>query len=171
MPGQLLYNLPFGNIARVPLRFGLGLMLGLAVCGAFGLAGLISKMQFSFPRLQAGLTLPLVAGGLIFLEFLPLPRALVDTRIPSFYQQIREEGRWNDFAVLEMPDSVTTYSMYYQTEHHHPILNAYLSRNPECRFNLKNAIFFSPAAGRPDFAFSGGGLNFSGISALTTGAG
>ncbi len=81
-----------------------------------------------------------MAGGLIFLEFLPLPRALVDTRIPSFYQQIREEGRWNDFAVLEMPDSVTTYSMYYQTEHHHPILNAYLSRNPEYPFEQNPGI-------------------------------
>ena len=132
LPGQWLYYLPFGDIARVPLRFTLGLMLSLAICAAFGLDWLMRQKLPRFSSAQR--LLPLIAGGLIFLEFLPIPRSLVETEVPAFYQQLRDEGKWNDFAVLEMPDSVTTLSMYYQTTHQHPILNAYLSRSPAYPF-------------------------------------
>jgi hypothetical protein len=140
LPGQLLYYLPFGNIARVPLRFGLMLMLGLAICAAFGLDWLTKNFRLIKNPTLSKTALPLLAGSLIFLEFLPLPRILVGTQIPSFYQQIRNEGKWNDFAVFELPDSVTTLAMYYQTAHQHPILNAYLSRRPEYNFEQTPGI-------------------------------
>ena len=135
LPGQLLYSLPFGNIARVPLRFGLGLILALAICAAYGLTWLTSLKHVPMRRV-----VPLIAGGLIFLEFLPLPRILVETQIPAFYNQLRTEGQWEDFAVLELPDSVTTLAMYYQTTHQHPILNAYLSRRPDYPFEQTPGI-------------------------------
>ncbi len=140
LPGRLLFDLPFGNIARVPLRFGLGLMLAIAICAAFGLGWLMKRFSLNGSRANLRRALPLVAGGLIFLEFLPIPRTLVDTPVPAFYQQLRNEGKWNDFAVLEMPDKATNLAMYYQTVHQHPILNAYLSRRPVYPFEQTPGI-------------------------------
>ncbi len=139
LPGRLLYNLPFGNIARVPLRFGLVTILTLAVLAAYGLNHLTLKLKVRFRR--PGLTywsVPALAVFLIFLEFFPGPRTLVDTMVPSFYQQLAHEGPWNEFAILETPDrgnaSIISKAMYYQTVQGHPMVGGYLSRKPDYPF-------------------------------------
>ncbi len=136
MPDRLLYNLPFGNIARVPLRFTLITMLAGAMLAAFGLDWLVKKRLARWGwGWWAG---PLLAGILVFLEFMPGARALDDTRVPAFYSQLQTEGTWKDFAILETPDrwdlSIIEPAMYYQSVHHHPIQNGYLSRKPEYSF-------------------------------------
>jgi hypothetical protein len=138
LPGALMFKLPFGNIARVPLRYTLITTLCLAVLAAYGLAWLITYARKRLKgRRGAGWALPALAGLLIFLEFFPGPRPLADTAVPAFYQQIAKEGRWNDFAVLETPDAATSIiskAMYYQTVHQHPIVGGYLSREPDYPF-------------------------------------
>lgn len=139
LPGRLLYNLPFGNIARVPLRFGLVTILALSILAAYGVKLLRQKLQdrLGRPRLT-GWGVAGVAGFLIFLEFFPGPRTLVDTTVPPFYQQLAREGAWNDFAILETPDrgsaSIISNAMYYQTVQGHPIVSGYLSRKPDYPF-------------------------------------
>jgi hypothetical protein len=134
MPGKLLYYLPFGNIARVPLRYTLVTMLALAVLAAYGLDWLAKKGA----EARWKLLIPALAGLLVFLEFFPGPRTLADTTVPAFYTQLRNEGQWNDFAVLETPDggsaSIVSQAMYYQTVHQHPIVGGYLSRKPDYPF-------------------------------------
>ncbi len=139
MPGKLLYNLPFGNIARVPLRYTLITMLCLAVLAAYGLDWLSRNLPGRLRGVRwVGLGLPFVVGLLVFLEFYPGARTLADTTIPRYYSQLRDEGSWNDFAVLETPDggnaSVVSKAMYYQTLHQHPLVGGYLSRKPEYPF-------------------------------------
>jgi hypothetical protein len=135
MPGKLLYNLPFGNIARVPLRYSLITMLALAMLAAYGLDWLTKRLT-GRPRWK--LLAPTLAGLLVFLEFFPGPRSLADTTVPAFYQQLRTEGQWNDFAILETPDggsaSIVSRAMYFQTVHQHPIVGGYLSRKPDYPF-------------------------------------
>ncbi len=126
LPGQLISNLPFGSIARVPLRFVLLVMLSLAMLAAFGL--LKASAMWPFHANWQRLALPLGAGLLVFAEFLPIPRVLHDTAVSPFYAQIKNEGAWNDFALLETPDRVSAIAEYYQTVHNHPILGGYLSR-------------------------------------------
>ena len=139
LPGALMFKLPFGNIARVPLRYTLITTLCLAVLAAYGLAWLIKYVQHRLQgRREVGWALPALAGLLVFLEFFPGPRPMADTAVPAFYQQIAKEGNWNDFAVLESPDSsnasIISKAMYYQTVHQHPMVGGYLSREPDYPF-------------------------------------
>jgi hypothetical protein len=130
LPGQLIFSLPFGSIARVPLRFVLLVMLALAMLAALGLDYLQTQLEKLQPHRVAlwQWLPPIIAGSLIFLEFLPLPRVLHDTSYSPFYAQIRDEGAWNTFALLETPDNISAIAEYYQTIHQHPILGGYLSR-------------------------------------------
>ena len=80
LPGQLISSLPFGNIARVPLRFVLLVMLSLAMLAAFGLAK--AATMWPFQANWQRLALPVCAGLLVFVEFLPIPRVL---QIPAFH--------------------------------------------------------------------------------------
>ena len=59
---------------------------------------------------------------------MPLPRVLHDTSVSPFYTQVKNEGNWNDFALLETPDKVSAIAEYYQTVHNHSVLGGYLSR-------------------------------------------
>ncbi|MBN9388387.1 MAG: hypothetical protein J0I20_10075 [Chloroflexi bacterium] len=139
LPGSLIFKLPFGNIARVPLRYTLVTTLCLAVLAAYGLAWLLNfiktrlKDRLKRPALLTW-ALPALAGLLVFLEFFPGPRTLADTTVPAFYSQIAKEGNWNDFAVLETPDSgsasIISKAMYYQSVSQHPMVGGYLSREP-----------------------------------------
>jgi hypothetical protein len=137
LPGLLLYYLPFGNIARVPLRYTLVTSLMLAILVAYGLSWLATRLQ-NRKLSWAGVVVPLVAGTLIFLEFLPLPRPLVNATIPPYYAQIANEGNWNDWAILDTPDgdraSIISRAMYYQSAHGQPIIGGYLSRKPDYSF-------------------------------------
>jgi len=148
LPGRLLYNLPFGNIARVPLRFGLVTFLALAVLAAFGLNWLESKLfrrPVKFLPARWGGWLPAaLAGLLVFLEFFPGIRPLIDTAVPAVYTQLAAESSWNDFAVLETPDrddaSIISKAMYYQTVQGHPMVGGYLSRKPTYPFKNYSGI-------------------------------
>lgn len=128
--GKLLYAIPLGNILRVPLRFTLLVMLALGICAAYALGWLNNRYkQKGFDGWKLAV-FPVFAGLLIFLEFLPIPRVLVSTDISPFYQQISEEGKWNEFAIVELPDAVRARAMYFQTVGQHPITTGYISRKP-----------------------------------------
>ena len=135
LPGRLLYNLPLGNISRVPLRFTLITMLALGMLAAYGIDWLARRWS---SKTWTQWAVPVVAGLLVCLEFLPGSRGLTSTSVDAFYTQIRNEGSWNDFAVMETPDrgdvSVISPAMYFQTVHQHPIIGGYLSRKPEYNF-------------------------------------
>ena len=171
LPGYWLYNLPLGNISRVPLRFALITGLALAILAAYGLAWLSERTG------RIGWTKwawPTVAGLLVLLEFLPGSRPLADSTVPAFYTQLRSEGQWNDFAVLETPDrgnaTIISRAMYYQTTAQHPMVGGYLSRKPQYDFqnypgiaDLLNLDFGTEASdilGRASLANTLGVLQF-----------
>ena len=141
LPGSLIFKLPFGNIARVPLRYTLVTTLCLAVLAAYGLGWLVNFVQSRLKNRRLGQVrwaIPAMAGLLVFLEFFPGPRPTADASVPAFYSQIAKEGNWNDFAVLETPDSssasIISKAMFYQSVSQHPMVGGYLSREPDYPF-------------------------------------
>ncbi len=142
LPGGFMFKLPFGNIARVPLRYTLVTTLCLAVLAAYGLGWLVNfartRMKNSRIRRGQDWILPALAGLLVFLEFFPGPRPTAATSVPAFYSQIAKEDPRNDFAVLETPDSsgasIISKAMYFQTVSQHPMVGGYLSREPDYPF-------------------------------------
>lgn len=123
MPARLLYSLPLLNVSRVPVRFSVIIMLALGVLAAAGVARLQNRLGDNRPWLKKAL--PALGVALVFLEFFPGGRTLVDTAIPSFYSQMDKEP---GYAVFEMPDKFTSHGMYFQTLHQHTIVGGYTSR-------------------------------------------
>jgi len=129
LPARLLYSLPIVNISRVPVRFLLVVMLALGILAGLGVARLqtwLSKVGRGNPAptyIKFGV--PVLAIGLILLEFFPFGRTLESTSVPAFYNQLDKNG---GYAILEMPDKSVSRGMYYQTIHQVPLIAGYTSR-------------------------------------------
>jgi len=125
LPGILLYIIPIFSFLRDPGRFGLIVMLAMAVLSGYSLADI-------FGRVKKKNLVMIFVSALILFEFLAAPLTLTDTKIPEFYKNISaEDGK---FAVLEVPTPVfcNGYSqvMYYQSEHEKSIFSGMVSIVP-----------------------------------------
>lgn len=130
-PWALLRYVPILGAARMPSRFSILVMLGIAALAAFAVRDLSARARR--PRiLVAAISLVLLA------ELLPAPRTLHSAEVPSVYRIIRDDPR--PVRVLDLPfglrDGLTSHGnttaawQYYQTLHEKPILGGYLSRLP-----------------------------------------
>jgi hypothetical protein len=130
LPGALIYELPILNITRVPARFAVVAILGLAVVAAWGL----SRLE----NLWSGRRVGVIVTGLVLLtlgfELLPAPYPLSTYNVSPFYQTLAGQPG-SDYSVMEVPLNSGKYQ--YQTAylaaqmtHGKPDLNGYISRNP-----------------------------------------
>jgi hypothetical protein len=145
LPFILLHYIPLVKANRVPNRFGVLVMLALAVLagfGAFWLLKQVTKNRSTAARVLAGVGALLLAGLLIF-EHWSVPLPLTDARIPPAYESVAaEEG---DFAILQLPmgwrngfgvqGAESTQTQYYQTYHGKRLLSGNISRNPPFKFD------------------------------------
>lgn len=131
-PWALLRYVPVIGAARMPPRFSIVVMLGMAVLLAFAMRELRALVRR--PRLfTAGV------GMLLVIELVPAPRVLHTAAVPSVYSAIAEDER--PLRVLNLPfglrDGLSSYGnttaawQYYQTVHQKPILGGYVSRLPQ----------------------------------------
>jgi hypothetical protein len=141
-PFALVSRLPFFSGNRYPSRYGVLVLLCLAVLAAQGLIWLgYWARQRQWPA-----ALPALLVGLLFLaEQLAAPLPLSDFRIPAIYDRLAAEP--GDFAVLELPtgwrngarvlgrsDVLIMRQQWYQTAHAKRRLGGNTSRNPEYKF-------------------------------------
>jgi hypothetical protein len=131
LPGALIYEIPILNITRVPARFGIVAILGLAVAAAWGLSRL--ERTFAGKRLAFNLLTGLALLGLGF-ELLPAPYPLVEYKVSPFYQTLAQQPG-GDYSVMEVPLNYGKYQyrsdyLEAQMTHNKPALNGYISRNP-----------------------------------------
>lgn len=137
LPYALTHFLPVLNANRSVNRFGLVVMLALAVLVGYALDWLLRRPLFSRrPRLALVVT-ALLLGGLLF-EHLAWPMPLSDARTPAFYQQIAQEP--GQFAIMHLPlgwrnsfrvfGAEDTRLQWYQQTHQRPMLGGNISRSP-----------------------------------------
>lgn len=136
LPTGWLQKLPLGSIVRVPIRFVTPAMLGLGMAAGFGLDSLIKKLNtgsiLAKYRTRLPAALAAVALLLVFLEFYPGGRTLLELKTPAFLTQLKNEPPG---AVLEMPLlKIQPIAMYDQTVHGKPIVGGYLARKPNFDF-------------------------------------
>jgi hypothetical protein len=131
LPGALIYELPILNITRVPARFAIVAILGLALVAAWGL----SRLENAWPRhrrVANALTgLALLALGF---ELLPAPYPLAPYEVSPFYHMLAAQPG-SDYSIMEVPLNFgkyqyTTNYLEAQMTHGKPDLNGYISRNP-----------------------------------------
>lgn len=150
IPGiYLIYSLiPFFNIIREPARFDLVLTLALAILAAYGTKELLASRK---EKAGSGLfatekSFAALLSILILVEYAGLPitggylaNFFTTNPIPLAYSQIASIP--GNFSILSLPaiqgsgdvkpELYVGMSMYYQTEHHHPLLSGYTSRTNE----------------------------------------
>lgn len=139
-PFALVSRLPFFSGNRYPSRYGVMLLLCVAVLAAAGAAALLRRARPDRVRLGATLL-----GVLFLLEHLAAPLPLSDLRVPSLYTELAAQP--GDFAVLELPtgwrngarvlgrsDLLIMRQQWYQTVHGKRRLGGNTSRNPEYKF-------------------------------------
>jgi|GEM_PF-1884651 len=134
-PNRLLYALPFGDIASIPLVAIIVVVLMLAVLVAFG----VTRLQENKRIVRFAGFVPIIAAGLIFLEFLqPLPRTLDNAAPSKFFQQI-QASRYN-FAVIDLPDAADSLAMFNQTFYKKPMVGGYTARQLAYPFALTPGV-------------------------------
>jgi hypothetical protein len=129
-PWALLRYVPIVGEARMPSRFAIVAMLGLAVLFASALAALAERHRRRRPLLLAAVGLALA------FELAPVPRTLYSAEIPAVFQAIAADPR--PVRVLNLPFGVrdglsslgnfNASSQYYQTLHGKRLIGGYLSR-------------------------------------------
>ncbi len=136
LPYALLYRfLPFLAISRYPARMSVMVFLSLSMMAGQGLSWLIGKVSvFVTASMRASITLALLAGGLVILEFLTIPFPIAELpSIPPFYHTLAATPL--DQGVLDIPIDREgglrpALYLFYQTGHQRPIFSGYLARTP-----------------------------------------
>jgi hypothetical protein len=137
-PWALLRYAPLIGEARMPSRFGVLVILAVAILFAGALSALVQRYPQHRRRLLAA------AAVLLAFELWPAPRRLYSAEIPPIYERIARDSR--PVRVLELPFGIrdglsslgnfSASSQFYQTLHGKPLIGGYLSRvsNPRKEF-------------------------------------
>jgi hypothetical protein len=130
-PWALLRYVPVIGAARMPTRFSILVMFGVAVLVAFALRDL--RLKWKHPALATA-----AVCLLLLFELSPAPRYLHSARVPSVYDIIAADPR--PVRILQLPfglrDGTVSYGNYsadyqfFQTFHGKQMLGGYLSRLP-----------------------------------------
>ncbi|MFQ6137006.1 MAG: hypothetical protein ACE5PM_07485 [Candidatus Hydrothermarchaeales archaeon] len=128
LPYLFLYLfVPFFSISRTPARFGIMVMLSLAVLAGYGISTLLDRFKDKRWRgLDQSRVFAFGLSALILFEFLAIPFPMVSSSVPDFYLQLSKDKR--DYAITEVPLEPRGERMYYATIHNKRILWAYLAR-------------------------------------------
>ena len=145
LPFILLHYIPLVKANRVPNRFGVLVMLALAVLAGFGAYWLLKKVtsrKRPAVRLITSIGVLLLASLLLF-DHWSVPLPLTDARIPSAYEQVAKDE--DDFSILQLPmgwrngfgvqGAESTQTQYYQSYHGKRLLSGNISRNPPFKFD------------------------------------
>jgi len=142
-PWTLLRYVPVIGAARMPPRFAIVVMLGVAVMFAAALVALAQR----YPRQRRRMLLAVSLG--VAFELLGAPRPVFSAAVPEVYATIAADRR--DVRVLDLPFGMidglgglgdfNAATQYYQTFHQKPLLGGYLSRVSDRK---KNAYESSP---------------------------
>ncbi len=151
LPFLLLHYIPLLRENRVPNRFGVLVMLSLAVLVGFAIVGTLEKLLRNTQHGTRGVLrvacFVMIVAAVLF-EHVAIPFPLTDARVPAVYEQIaREPG---DFAILTLPlgwrnsfgqqGAEDTRVQYYQSRHEKFIFPANIQRNPPFLFEYFDRV-------------------------------
>ncbi len=131
-PWALLRYVPIVGAARMPTRFTVLLVFGVAVLLALALRDL--RQRWTRPAMATA-----CVGALLVVELLPAPRPMHTARVSPLYDVVAADPR--PVRVLHLPfglrDGVSSAGnfsaeyQFYQTVHHKQLIGGYVSRLPQ----------------------------------------
>jgi uncharacterized RDD family membrane protein YckC len=122
--------LPLLKPFRVPVRFGLIVIIYSSLFSAFGIEFLFQTIKAKYGKL-AGVGVLATLLSLVIVDFDMAPYSTFQPRNTDFLRVVKQEG-----ALVELPCDGNELSAYYQTIHHRPLFRSFISRCP------KNAMQF-----------------------------
>lgn len=145
LPFLILHYIPLLKENRVPNRFSILVLFGLAVLiayAAYWIMDRVSRRRAASMNLIATGLCAVLAVVLIF-EHIPYPMSMTDARIPEIYTTIGKDP--GDFTVLSLPmgwrnsfgtvGAEDTRTQYYETASQKYQLTGQLERNPPFLFD------------------------------------
>ena len=139
-PWALLRYVPVIGAARMPQRFAIVVMIGMAML----MAHVVRDLRL---RARRAWVVTAVITVILAFELVPAPRPLYSASVPSVYEIIARDPR--PVRVLNLPfglrDGLSSHGntnaawQYYQTVHQKPIMGGYLSRLPKKGVDLYSA--------------------------------
>ena len=121
MPYTLLETiLPFLKLSGVPIRMVVMVSLSASVLSGMAIAMLQRSAQ--------GKVFIYVILVLLFVESLPAPIPSTPTTFPSYVTALSDLP--NEGGVLDLAAPTKYLQLYYQTEHHKPMVFGYVARTP-----------------------------------------
>ncbi|MCM8770301.1 MAG: hypothetical protein NC936_00320 [Candidatus Omnitrophica bacterium] len=127
MPSFFMYKiLP---MVRAYCRFGIVVMLAIAVLAGYGLKFILEKHKSRIKRI----VIPCLFSSLVLFEFWNWPpfKVIDVSRVPQVYYWLKEKP--GDFAIAEYPldaDSPNEMYKFYQTKHEKKIINGSIPGTP-----------------------------------------
>ncbi len=121
LPYAALHELPIANHIRIPMRYGLMTLLGVALLAAAGVNSLAAHVH---PALLLGFSTTLILG-----EAAVLPYPTLNVSVPHVYETIAAQP--GDFTILEIPTfnwRAAAASEVFQVVHRKRILRVYTNR-------------------------------------------
>lgn len=121
-------RLPFMTAVRVPSRFVLVTMFGLAVLAGFGVAALGERFGTGRRSRPVQSLLLLAIGGLLLFEYWPAPFKTTPTtpdQVSAFYRWLGSDHA--EYAIADVPYEEAR-SMFFQTFHNKATLGARIAR-------------------------------------------
>jgi hypothetical protein len=127
LPYNIIRVFPLGRIPRAPIRFLFLTLIAESVLAAWGVVWLQKHAKIAGRRVGRGAAM-VASLTLVLFEWLPGPRAVAEARIPSLYSSL---ANGPPGALLELPSSVVSQAMYWQTAHGRPLVWGYVGRHLE----------------------------------------
>lgn len=120
MPSFFIYKII--PVFRAYCRFGIVVMLSVAVLAGFGLKFILDK----FKAQKSKVAIACLFSGLVLFEFWNWPpyKVIDFSKVPAVYYWLKEEP--GDFSIVEYPldaDSPNEMYKFYQTKHEKKIIN------------------------------------------------
>lgn len=136
-PYLLLAKIPLIQSVRAPSRFIVITMLAIAILAAYGIRGIIERLEKK-ERMRYAVPVVVVAIMLMLGIEYKAPTSLVSTKTPPVYEEIGASG--GSGSIITMPlgwstgvqymGQEATFTEIYQAEHRRPLVSGMVARAP-----------------------------------------
>lgn len=144
LPFFVLHYIPILKENRVPNRYSILVVIGLAVLIAYAVWWLLARIASGESRSARilGVVVCGIVSAALILEHLAVPLPLTDASVPEIYNQIGKDP--GNFTVLSLPlgwrnsfgqlGAEDTRSQYYQSADEKFLITGQIQRNPDSLF-------------------------------------
>lgn len=148
LPYMMFYKIPYLDVARVPSRFSVLLMLCLGIVFSWVVKKMVvainNSVNFSWETRKLLLIFLFIGlGSVLWLEYSCWPMSMQELYVPKIYGEIKKDRA--EFTIMELPlwwasghrsaGKQKTIIQYWQIYHEKRILNGSVSRVPDAIFD------------------------------------